>query len=85
MEKDVTPTPMDKAQETWQTYLQKCCEYGQLQHAIHQLDSQRLEIEKKIDITMRQANDAALKHHQIKKDLADKVQLPKTEETKEAH
>lgn len=85
MEKDVTPTPVDKAQEVWQIYLQKCCEVGQLDHALDSLDSQRAEIEKKIDITKRQAKDAALKHNEIKKELASKVQMPKPEETIEAH
>lgn len=85
MEKDVTPTPIDKATETWQEYLQKCCEYGQLQHALDQLNSQKLEIEKKVEITMRQAKASAQKHNQIKQELASKVQLPKPEETTEAH
>lgn len=83
MEKEATP--LDPATETWQVYLQKCCEVGQLDHALDQLDRQRAEIEKKIDITKRQAKDAALKHNEIKKELAAKVQLPKSPETLEAH
>ena len=86
MEKEVTSTSeIAEAQNEWQTYLQKCCEVGQLDHALDQLDSQRAEIEKKIDITKRQAKEAARKHSEEQKALASKVQIPKPEETKEAH
>jgi len=85
MEKDVTPTPTDKAQEAWQNYLQKCCELGQLDHALTQIESQRLEIEKKLDITKRQIKAAAQTHNEIKQSLASKVQMPKASETTEAH
>ncbi len=75
----------DKQKEVWQMYLQKCCEFGQLQHALDQLDSQRKEIEKKIEITFKDAKKQALLHRDIQKAMAEKVQLPKPEETQEAH
>lgn len=67
MEKEAEKT-MDttEANKIWQEYLQKCCEVGQLLHAIDQLDSQKVQIEKNIEITQRAVKSLAAKHAQNK-------------------
>lgn len=82
---DTSSEQMDKTKVVWQEYLQKCCEYGQIQHALDQLESQRKEMEKKLDMTLSQAKKAAIQHRELQKAMADKIQLPKAEETIEAH
>lgn len=63
MEKDVTNTvEQSEAQKIWQEYLQKCCEVGQLFHAIDQLDSQKFQIEKNLEVTQRAVKSLANKH-----------------------
>jgi septal ring factor EnvC (AmiA/AmiB activator) len=77
---------MDEAQKLWQDYLQRCCEVGQIRHQLDQLDSQRKEIEKNLDITERKVRSTAQQHRDLQKALAAKVQMPKPEtETKESH
>lgn len=64
--KDVTPV-LDESQQLWQSYLQKCCEYGQLTHALEQIDSQKRDIEKKVEITMREVKSFSNKFNESKK------------------
>jgi uncharacterized membrane-anchored protein YhcB (DUF1043 family) len=90
MEKEVTPitepaTEVTEAQKLYQEYLQKCCEVGQIRHQLDQLDSQKREIEKTLEVTERKVSSVAQQHRDIQKALAAKVQMPKPEETKEAH
>jgi hypothetical protein len=56
------PTKVDEAQQVWQSYLQKCCEHGQLLNALDQLDSQKREIEKKVELTAREVRSLSHKH-----------------------
>jgi hypothetical protein len=66
----VTPVPMpngtaveaNEGQKLWQEYLQKCCEVGQLDHALAQIESQKLQIEKNLEVTQRQVKSLAEKH-----------------------
>lgn len=74
-----------EAQKIWQEYLQKCCEVGQLDHALSQLESQRKDIEKNFEVTQRAVKSLAAKHKEHQQKLASKIQLPKAEETVEAH
>lgn len=76
---------MDEAQKLYQEYLQRCCEVGQLRHQLDQLDSQKKEIEKNLDITERKVRSISQQHRDVQKVLATKVQMPKQEESKEAH
>jgi septal ring factor EnvC (AmiA/AmiB activator) len=89
MEKEATPieTPaqIDEAQKLWQEYLQKCCEVGQLDHALTQLAGQQADIEKNLDVTKRAVKTLAHKHREHQQALAAKVQMPKATETAEAH
>jgi uncharacterized membrane-anchored protein YhcB (DUF1043 family) len=80
-----TATEVTESQKLWQEYLQKCCEVGQIRHQLDQLDSQKREIEKNLDVTERSVKSVAQKHRDLQKALASKVQMPKAEETKEAH
>jgi uncharacterized membrane-anchored protein YhcB (DUF1043 family) len=75
-----------EAQKLWQDYLQKCCEVGQIRHQLDQLDSQRKEIEKNLDVTERKVKSVAQQHRDLQKSLAAKVQMPDAKtETAEAH
>jgi len=90
MEKEATPietpaTEVNEAQKIWQEYLQKCCEVGQLDHALAQLASQQADIEKNLDVTKRAVKSLAHKHKEHQQSLAQKVQMPKPSETVEAH
>lgn len=68
-----------EAQKLWQEYLQKCCEVGQLNHQLEQLESQKAEIEKNADVTKRLVRSIAQRHRDVQKALAAKVQMPKSE------
>jgi uncharacterized membrane-anchored protein YhcB (DUF1043 family) len=84
--KTESKTETDQLHTLWQEYLQKCCEDGQLNHQLEQLESQRKEIQKNQEVTRRMVKSLASKHRELKKSLASKVQMPKPEvETKEAH
>jgi len=61
----VTPATSDESQKLWQEYLQKCCEVGQLLHALDQLDSQKSELEKQVELAQRAAKSTANKHRQL--------------------
>ena len=75
----------DESKKLWQDYLQRCCEVGQIRHQLDQLDSQRKEIEKNLEVTERKVKSTAQQHRDLQKALAAKVQMPKPEETVEAH
>ena len=82
----VEPTPeIAEAQKIYQEYLQRCCEVGQIRHQLDQLDSQKREIEKNLEVTERKVKSVAQQHRDLQKTLASKVQMPKPEETAEAH
>lgn len=51
-----------EAQKTWQEYLQKCCEMGQLQIAIRRLNTQLVQIEKNLEVTETAASKLIVKH-----------------------
>lgn len=56
---------LDESQKTWQEFLQKCCEVGQLVNALDQLDGQKREIEKNLEVTQRAVKSAANKHKEL--------------------
>lgn len=59
-------TPEDQElQKIYQEYLQKCCEVGQIMYNLDQLDGQRVELEKKLEVTERAARSAAHKHRDL--------------------
>lgn len=58
----VEPT---EGQKLWQEYLQKCCEVGQLDHALETLESQKREVEKKVELAKREVKSAAHKHREF--------------------
>jgi predicted nuclease with TOPRIM domain len=86
MEKDVTSSlpPQSESDKLWQEYLQKCCEVGQLRDALKQLDSQKNQIEKNIEVTERAVSSVREKHkkhqEQALKDLKPKA--PEADQTK---
>lgn len=69
METDVTPT---EEQKIWQEYLQKCCEVGQLDHAVEQIESQRRQIEKNLETAKASVKSLANKHREEKQKQLDK-------------
>lgn len=88
METEVTPiaTPatLTEAQKIWQEYLQKCCEVGQLMHSLDQIESQKAQIEKNLEVTQRAVKSLAAKHRENqaqglapKPNLAPEVTEPK--------
>lgn len=58
-------TEPTEAQKLWQEYLQRCCEVGQLMHTLEQLDSQKREFEKNLEVTQRAVKSAAAKHREL--------------------
>jgi len=68
---------VDESQKLWQEYLQKCCEVGQLLHALEQLDGQRNDLEKNVEVTQRAVKSLAAKHRELtqKKLTAEKAQV----------
>lgn len=67
-----------KLKELWQAYLQKSCEVGQLDHALEQLNSQKLEIEKTLEVTKRERNKASREHKELQQAKYAKIK-PKEE------
>jgi len=63
MEKPVTE--LTEAQKLWQEYLQKCCEVGQIMHTLEQLESQKREFEKNLEVTQRAVKSVANKHREL--------------------
>ena len=66
------PTDLDKL---WQEYLQKCCEVGQIRFQLEQLESQRLQIEKQLDVTEQQVRKVATKHRELQKANMEKLKI----------
>src|SRR5579871_358187 len=78
----VPEAPEDKElKEIYQEYLQKCCEVGQITYNLDQLHSQRLELEKTLDVTQRAVKNAAQKHRDLQKSKLAKLK-PTTETAK---
>lgn len=66
--------PEDKElQSLYQEYLQKCCEVGQLRYNLDQLDSQKREMEKNLEVTERAVKGAAQKHRELQKQHFSKL------------
>ncbi len=66
---DLMPKADEKAAEIEklrQEYLQKCCEVGQLSHQLDTLHSQKLQLEKSLDVAKQGAKRAALKHDELR-------------------
>jgi hypothetical protein len=79
MEVEAKPVEQTEAQKIWQEYLQKCCEVGQLFHAVDQLESQKAQIEKNLEVTQRAVKSLAQKH----RDNQAQGLVPKPEPTPE--
>lgn len=80
-------TPDDiELQKIYQEFLQKCCEVGQIRYNLDQLNSQRLELEKTLELAERAAKSAANKHRELQKVKFSKLKSPDQKlELKEAH
>lgn len=61
--------------ELWQEFLQKSCEVGQIDKHLEDLDSRKRELEKKLDVTKRQRNEAARKHDELVAQLQTKAEV----------
>lgn len=86
MTKDIEALPVNGVeasteQKIFQEYLQKCCEAGQIQDQLDQLDSQRREMEKKLEITQKEVKSVRNKHKeaQMEKYSKMKVKTPESE------
>lgn len=55
-----------EANKLWQEYLQKCCEVGQILHTIDQIDSQKRQFEKNLEVTQRDIKSLAARHKELK-------------------
>lgn len=64
-----------EANKVWQEYLQKCCEVGQLDHALDTLDSQRRVLEKNLEVTKSTVKKLGNKH----KENQEKALVPKVQ------
>lgn len=69
-------------QKLYQEYLQKCCEVGQIQYQLDQLDGQKREIEKQLEVTQRARNKAANSHRDLQKAKFSKLKAVPNEEAK---
>lgn len=94
MENGTTPNvqtaPEDKElNEMYQTYMQKCCEVGQIEYNLRQLDGQRRDLEKQLEVTQKAVDSASAKHRELQKQKYAKMQPTKVVEPKlemnEAH
>lgn len=77
-----TPEIKGTQDEIWQLYLQKCCEVGQIEHALEQLEAQKRQIEKNLEVTKRAVKSAAHKHNQLKSGANTKMELVKNKDIK---
>lgn len=69
-------TPEDKKlDELYQLYLQKCCEIGQIEYQLEQLDNQRKDIEKSLDTTRKARNKASNDHRELQKTKFAKLKI----------
>lgn len=71
-----TPIETSELNKLWQTYLQKCCEVGQLEHSLEQLEGQKREIEKRLEVTKRQVKSTAHKHKELHQVQLSKTKVP---------
>lgn len=79
-------TEPNEAQKTWQEFLNLCCQEGQIQDALEQLDSQVKEIEKQLDVTQQARKKARNKHKEMQQAQRAKVQAVDADTTsKESH
>lgn len=62
MQPAVVSPEKSEADKIWNEYLQKCCEVGQLLHALDGLDSQRRQIEKSVEVTQKAVKSLSAKH-----------------------
>lgn len=78
-------TPEDsEMQKQYQEYLQKCCEVGQFMYQLEQLDGQKNDLEKSLELAQRAAKSAAAKHRDLQKQKFSKIkpaETPKLEMT----
>ncbi len=71
MEKDVTKSAVEiEMQELWQSYLQSCCESGQLHVMVEQLESQTRDLQKKYEVTNAKSKSLLTKYNQKKQNGA---------------
>lgn len=69
-----TQTPEDKElQDLYQEYLQKCCEVGQLRYNLDQIEGQKRDMEKNLEVTERAVKGVAHKHRELQKDHFSKL------------
>ncbi len=66
----------------YQEYLQKCCEVGQIQHQLHMLEGQKVEIEKNLEVTERSVRKIAKEHRDLQQAKFSKLkpEMPKAPE-----
>lgn len=73
-------TPEDvELDKVYQEFLQKCCEAGQLRYQITQIDGQKSDMEKQLEVTERSVKSSASKHRELQKAKFQKLNPPKAE------
>ncbi len=84
-----TSAPEDEElTKIYQEYLQKCCEVGQIRFNLDQLDSQKREMEKNLEVTERAVKSAASRHRELQQKKFSKLKTkedPKLELNGVAH
>lgn len=65
-EQETQKTETPKSATLWQEYLQKCCEVGQLDHHLHNIESTRLDLEKKREVAQTASRKLARQHDEMK-------------------
>lgn len=73
----VAPPQDPRIKEVWQDYLQKCCEVGQIDFQLAQIDSQKRQMEKNLDVAKRMARNAAKKHREIQQEILSEAKPAK--------
>ena len=58
----IKPPDDPELKELYQSYLQKCCEVGQIEFQLSQLESQKRQMEKTLEVTQRAVRSVAHKH-----------------------
>jgi hypothetical protein len=83
---EIVPTPppspeQQKREDLWNQYLLKCCEVGQMLYQLETFDSQRLDLQKKLEVVEKSRNKAARDHDEYLKQNDPKLNItPKKEE-----
>lgn len=72
-------------QKQYQDYLQKCCEVGQIEYQLEQLDGQRADIEKQLDVTRRSRNKSANAHRELQKNKLSKIKTAEAQKQEGQH